>query len=27
LLGVLDWNIAEETNIKTTIGSLFEWED
>jgi len=27
LLGGLEWNIAEETNIKTTIGSLFEWED
>ena len=27
LLGVLDWNIAEETNIKTTISNLFEWED
>jgi len=27
LLGVLNWGIAEETNIKTTIGSLFEWED
>lgn len=27
LLGGLDWNIAEATNIKTTIGNLFEWED
>jgi len=27
LLGGLEWNIAEETNIKTTISNLFEWED
>lgn len=27
LLGVLKWDIAGETNIKTTFTSLFEWED
>ena len=27
LLGVLKWDIAEETNIKTTFTSLFEWDE
>ena len=26
LLGVLEWNIAESTDIKTTFDSLFSWE-